>query len=63
MRIQLVSGRMPTAMPQLLPIICNLEVRYLAGDAYHLCSSIGWLPKSSRSWYILTADSLALKSL
>ena len=40
MRVQPVSSRMLVALPQLLPIIRNLVVRYLAGDA-HLCSSTG----------------------
>ena len=39
-RIQPVSSRMLAAMPQLLLVIGHLEVRYLAGDAKLLCSSI-----------------------
>ena len=40
-RSQPVSRRMLAAMPQLHLIIGNLVVRYLAGDIYLLCSSIG----------------------
>ena len=40
-RIQLVSSRMPKAKPQLLVIMGNLMARYLATDAYLLCSSKG----------------------
>ena len=53
-RIQMVSCRMPKAMPQLLLLIGNLEVRYLASDADRLCSSIGGWLRPSRSRYILT---------
>ena len=40
-RIQPVSSRMPVAVSQLLLIIGNLMVRYLADDADLLCSSTG----------------------
>ena len=40
-RIQLVSSRIPVAMPQLLPVVGNLMVRYSAGDIHILCSGTG----------------------
>lgn len=40
-RIPPVSNKRPAAVPQWLPMIGSLMVRYLTSDTYLLCSSVG----------------------